>query len=168
MEKKQKRETDKKDDLVGIEQICEFARKDPATIMIWKNEFDFPIRREFTEFTFTWISSREKIKKWFEDRSITPKTAIQAKLQSFKLKELKKSGKIEPLNKELNGVDEIIKFTGYSIGTVVGWLKYTDSPIKKMPGPILSCDADELLDFMHRHNIQRGSYNLAPRGYHEF
>ena len=152
--------------LRGIEKIEEFSEKGAADLMRWRTLYNFPMTRVHTTDSFHWEADTDEIKKWFQERGANPKTVTESKLEKFEIMRKMKTGEIKPIRKQLTGANEILLFTGRPMGTVFGWLKYTDCPIEIGENNIWSVNAQDLLDWMNKHDIRRGVRKAVPRGFY--
>jgi len=136
--------------LNGMDEITEFAEKSAAILTTWKRDFGFPMVKD--KKTLTWYSTESKIKKWYKDRGVNPKTVSDEALLKYRNIQLRKAGKAKLHKKTLNGFNEILDFAGIAAGTLVEWQRYVDCPIKKVDHA-LTVDADEFQAWMEKHNL---------------
>ena len=126
--------------LIGIESICDFAEKQVSTLINWKRDFGFPMRKENN----VPVSTEEEIIQWYHERNLTPKTANESSLEFYWQKQRREAGK-KTFNKMLKGLQEIAGAVCLSTVTVNDWVKYYDKcPIKKAKDGSLYVDADDL------------------------
>ena len=140
--------------LMGIEEVCEYSKQTVVTLIDWKNHYDFPMEKGPDNI---WWSTTTKIRKWYKERKINPKTVTSVKLDAYQIQQMRKSGEIKPINRRLKGLYAICEFSGFSDGTVFDWYKtYEGCPIKKAADGTLEADADELQEWMENLGIKIG------------
>ena len=110
--------------LAGTNAICAFAEKDHATLDTWRTSYEFPMWQEEA----AWVSSQEKIKKWYLERGVDPKTVTLEDLKRFKWLKAKKE--IAAKNKSnLVGINAIEAFAEIKYITLNGWRLNFDFPM---------------------------------------
>ena len=72
-----------KPDLFGIDAICEFAEKSPATLISWEKHYNFPMWKE----NAVYVSFKDKIVGWYDERGCNPKTVNEELLSSYRIKQ---------------------------------------------------------------------------------
>lgn len=136
-----------KSKLVGIEAIEAFSEQEFITLNNWRLDFDFPMWKDAEG--LTWLSTRDKIIRWYEERGVDAKSVTEKHLKQYEFWKMKNLGQIKPLKKTLNGINELVAFSGCSFPTVQDWyMNFVDCPIKKHKDGTLYADADEFLEWM--------------------
>ena len=146
--------------LIGIEAITAFAEKSSSTLINWKRDFDFPMRKENNIF----VSTEEEIIKWYDDRNLTPKTVTREALKYYWEKQKREAGE-KIFNKKIVGLEQITGSVGLSTIAVNDWLKYYDGcPIEKAEDGVLYIDADDLYFWTKEMAFENCRYNFYNFG----
>lgn len=136
-------------DLIGIDEICDFTWREPATVLEWKNTFGFPMERQGG----VWCANAEGVINWLAERGCTRRTATTKALELYLYKENRNSGGLR-FNRVIEGLERISDFVGLSWGTVHDWYKnFMGCPIAKNQAGQLAVDADELVGWIVEHKL---------------
>lgn len=153
-------------DLVGINSICAYAEKQPATLLAWKRDYGFPMWKD--EKQAIWLSNKKLIERFYGERDLNPKTANESVLQLYKEKKLREAGN-KFFNRKLSCLREISDFCNVSNVTVLDWLNFDTCPIMKSPDGNYTVNCDDLyfwaryLDFNLKFNFNYKTTNAASQ-----
>jgi|GEM_PF-5390311 len=141
--------------LNGINEICSFVDREPATVMEWKNFFNFPMKRDKAN---VWTANQEDIKAWFKARKCSPRTATNEKLERYELLKRQAAGKGKKYKRKLTGLKAIADFLGINDHLKpYDWMRFYDNcPIHRNEHLQPTVDADELLQWLAKVELDTG------------
>ena len=141
--------------LNGIDEISRFVKRDYSTILGWKRDFKFPMRRTLTG--AIWTADPNEIREWFKARKCSPNTISRSKLENYERLQRWANGKGKKIKKVLTGTYEISRFMGTDDWSVLDWEKsYFGCPIYRNEDRQPCVDADLLVKWHAEIEIKTG------------